>query len=215
MRSTGLVVLAALMFGPTIVSSTSYSLHFPVREATRQMVSVMRGTDRDASVYLPFGKYLQWAYYTGDWKHPNALKAKIDSDYALTRAVQISYLRHQVETKPCDPFFGSLASMQPSEIIGCPAPAPSDGIEKEQEWATTESQKIFSLQKPRVWLFLPIYNDNEAGGFVKQRKLLERLQSELEGQGARLLNSYTVGDSTALRYQVAPDGDSDARGNTF
>lgn len=205
LRSSGLVILAALMFGPTIVSSTSYSLHFPVREATRQMVSVMKETDRDANVYLPFGKYLQWAYYTGDWQHRNALKAKIDSDYALMRAVQISYLRHQVETKPCDPFFGSLVSLQPSEIIGCPAPAPSDGLEKEQEWATTESQKIFSLQKPRVWLFLPIYNDNESGGYVKQRGLLERLQSELEGRGARLLNSYTVGDSTALRYQLAPD----------
>jgi hypothetical protein len=207
MRSAGLVILAALMFGPTIISSTKYSLHFPVREGTRQMVSVMRRTDRDANVYLPFGKYLQWAYYTGDWKQPNALKAKIDSDFALMRAVQIRYLRHEVDAKPCDPFFGSPVSMQPSEIIGCPAPGPSDGIEKEQEWATTESQKIFSLEKPRVWLFLPIYNDNENGGYVKQRRLLERLQSELERRGARLLNSYAVGDSTAFRYQLAPDGE--------
>jgi len=208
MRSAGLVILAALMFGPTIVSSTKYSLHFPLRESTRQMVSVIRETDRDANIYLPFGKYLQWAYYTADWKHPNELKAKIDSDFVRMRDVQISYLRHKVETKPCDPFFGSEASMQPSEIIGCPAPTPSGGMEREQEWATAESRKIFTLQKPRVWLFLPIYNDNEAGGYVKQRRLLERLQSELEGQGARLLNNYTVGDSTALRYQLAPDGEA-------
>ncbi len=200
-RTAVVIALSIGLFGLTAIGTIKYAAHFPPRETTRQMVVQMKSTDPVAPVYFVFGKYLQWAYYAGDWTHPDLLKQKIDFAYRCDRAMQLAYTGRFPKDK-CSDLSSSLAPVGQEEIIGHPAPGPTEGVQKDDEWASIEARRIMSRNESHVWLFLPIYNDNQFNGYPKERHLLEKLQSELEKGGARLSNRYELGDSMGLRYEV-------------
>lgn len=79
-------------------------------------------------------------------------------------------------------------------------------------WVQDESAAILRAGDPRVWLFIPVYySSQELGHTFRQRKLLERLQDELARSGARVLQTYSRGDSTAFLYEVPQPATTETR----
>jgi hypothetical protein len=203
-RTAGVIGLSLALFAPTGIASVQYAWRFPMREATRQLVARMKSTDRDAPTYLVFGKYQQWAYYTGDWSYPETLKRRIDS-VDTSRCVQLIELGAVIKPDECAKKIEGGTVNMPGEIVGTPPPGSSEGVQTELLWAGSEAQRIIAEttaeHKDRFWLFLPIYNEN-----AKQRGLLEKLTNALEGDGAGRLDTFSLGDSVALRYRIQGNG---------
>jgi len=208
LRMGAVIALSFGLFGLTAIASTRYAAHFPLREATRQLQQQMKSTDPTATVYLTFGKYTQWAYYAGDWSHPEILKKRIDSASNCLFSMQLSYMGFP-KTDNCSDIANSEETKQ-GEIIGLPPSGPSEGLQKEDEWASSEAQRIIASHSGHVWLFVPIYSNNESFGYLLQRHLLEKLQEELEKRNAHLLGRRSVGDSIALQYELQSPGKATA-----
>jgi hypothetical protein len=60
---------------------------------------------------------------------------------------------------------------------------------------------IAGVKTKSVWLFLPVYSSNAQTGFPKQRKLLEKLESQMENLGCRSVEMSSKGDSLAHNFQ--------------
>ena len=194
LRPTATAFLLLGLLAPTAVGSVKYASHFPQREASRQIVAWMKATDSSAPVYIAFDEYLQWVYYAGDWSHPEALKVRLAQAFHSARRTE---------------FFRVAESQETEEIVGQFPPEASEGVERDLQWARNEAAAILALKQAHVWLFLPIYIDNPVMGHTfKQRKLFERLQEELNRGGARLANTYSIGDGVALRYDLPPSATS-------
>jgi hypothetical protein len=177
-------VLTVALFGPTAIGSINYALNFPQRETSRQMVAYINANDPSASIYIVFDEYLPWAYYGGDWAHPEILK---------NRAQLAFHSPHRIE------FIDNSGDTIKEEIVG---PFPSErtvNSDDDLRWAHGEATAILALRDSHVWLFLP---NSAMGHHVRQRKVLEKLEEELTRGGARLVNSYSMGDSIARRYQL-------------
>ncbi len=194
--------LAGVLILPTAVATGKQAIHFNQREATRDLVRTIGGRSQDCAVYLVFGRYAEWAYYAGDWSQRELLKQRVDLAYACLRSAQLVYLGESAaRVGGCEDLDFPAIDHRMEEIVGNPPPAPSRGLDADQEWAEEEAARIAGVQAQSVWLFLPVYNTNAATGFPKQRKLLERLESQLGTRGCRLLETDFKGDSLAHNFQ--------------
>jgi hypothetical protein len=188
LRPAASAVLAGALLAPTAIGSIRYIIHFPQRETSERMVSYMRAVDPSAPVYIAFDEYLQWAYYGEDGQNTAALKHKLSVAF---------HSEHRVEFMP------EPGEKHPTtEIVGA-MPAASADAATDLQWASDEAAAILQLGRPRAWLFVPVYmNDPVMGHTFRQRKLLEKLQDELNRRGARLEQEYSNGDSTVLLYNL-------------
>lgn len=176
-----LILLPVLLLLPTAIKMTNYAFHFPTREGSRQIVEEMNAIDASSPVYILFNEYPQWAYYADDWGRPELLKQN------LARAFHVPSRVELVNSK------GRL------EINGA-VPATPD---VDARWVVQESTAILGLKDTYVWLFMPVYSNNPVmGRNLAQRKLLERLQESLTANGAELVNSFSLGDTSAFRYRL-------------
>ena len=184
-RTGAIAALALAMLGPMAVTSIRYVIHFPPREATRQVVAQMNATDSLRSpVYLVFSDYLQWAFYAGDWSQPGMLKEKIDQAFSCESCADLT-------------FTGSGGGR--TEIVGARPPSQPGPIADEQ-WAAQEAGRIITNSDGKyVWVFLPLYSAK-----YQPRRLLEMLLEKLQERHAYPMNIMQLGDTIALRYALKP-----------
>jgi hypothetical protein len=202
-RSEAVVTLSLVLLAPVAVAGTRYALRFPPRETSRQLIARMKKADAQSPVYLAFAKgYPQWAYYAGDWSHPELLKQRLDTEFACVRYMDLASLGYFEGQPPCVETSYPATFSHPEEIIGAFAPLESKGPGAEQAWLERESKRISSVAKPYVWVFLPIYNGDALSGFPVQRHLLERLQERMNQDGLNIVDKLALGDSYAFRYQT-------------
>jgi hypothetical protein len=189
LRLRVLAVAVVTLLVPTVVKTLSYVVHFPMREANRQLVRLMKDADPTAPTYIAFHQYLEWAYYSGDWNHPETLKTR----------TKIAFL---------DPDVGSFTyisgTARKEEIVGkLPAQNQHGSHKSDEQWAREETGRILSLRPHRVWIFLPLYPDRGVPRF-KERSVLEKLQAQLTDKGASLLKEYSISESKAFLYALPP-----------
>jgi hypothetical protein len=198
----GFVVLSCVFILPTAVETGRQAIHFNQREATRDLVRTIGARNQDGTVYLVFGRYMQWAYYAGDWSRPELLKQRIDLAYTCLRSAQLAYVEgnDQRAGKCLDLDFPAI-NRRLEEMVGNPPPAPTRGPQADQAWAEKEAARIASVKATSVWLFLPVYQETALSGFLRQRKLLEKLESHLGRLGCRLMETDSKGDSLAHNFQ--------------
>jgi len=188
LRTAAAAVLVLALLAPTAAKTVNYVLHFPQRETSRQVIAWMKSTDPSAPVYIGFDEYLPWAYYAGDWSHPEALKAKIALAF---------HAAHRIE------FVDAAGNQEKKEIVGQLPPETLDATASDIRWTDSEAAAILALKEAHVWLFLPVYINNPVMGHTfQQRNLFEKLQQKLREGGARLVDKYSLGDSVALRYEL-------------
>ena len=196
------VVLSCVFILPTAVATGRQAIHFNQREATRDLARTIGARNQYGAVYLAFGRYLQWAYYAGDWSRRELLKQRTDLTYACLRSAQLGYVEgnDQLASECVDLDFPAT-SRSMEEIVGNPPSAPPGEPQADQAWAEKEAARIASVKAKSVWLFLPVYNDTFITGLPKQRKLLEKLEAQLAELGCRLLETESKGDSLAHNFQ--------------
>jgi Dolichyl-phosphate-mannose-protein mannosyltransferase len=196
------VVLSCALTLPTAVATGRQAIHFNQREASRDLIRTIGARSQEGAVYLVFGKYMQWAYYAGDWSRRELLKQRIDLTYACLRSAQLGYVEGNDEPAGgCVDLDFPAIDHRMEEIVGNPPSAPSRGAQADQAWAEKEAARIAGIKAKSVWLFLPIYNTDVTTGFPKQRKLLEKLESQLGELGCRSLETDSKGDSLAHNFQ--------------
>ncbi len=196
------IALSCFFILPTVIETGRQAIHFNPREATRDIVRTIKTGNPEASVYLVFGRYKEWAYYAADWSQPELLKQRVDLEYACVTQAQVGYIVGSDERAGgCVDLHFSPIGRGIEEIIGNPQPAPSMGAQVEGVWVEKEALRIASVRTKRVWLFLPIYTSNAQTGFPKQRKLLEKLEAQIENLGCRSDEMISKGDSLAHRFE--------------
>jgi hypothetical protein len=208
------IVFACVFIAPTLRQAAWQALHFNQHEATRDMVRKMEGGNEVTPVYLVFGKYLQWAYYAGDWSHPELLRQRIQLAYRCLRSAQLGHVRGPDErASDCVNLDFPAREGRPEEIVGNPPPGPRMGPEADDRWAAEDAARIAGLKSRSVWLFLPAYGDHSIDGFPKRRKLLEKLDAQLQRDGCRLLETDIRAESVAHRVKCSA-GDVPVVGRT-
>ena len=196
------VALSCVLILPTAVETGRQAIHFNQREATRDLVRTIGARNQDEAVYLVFGKYKEWAYYAGDWGRRELLKQRIDLAYGCLQAAQVGYVEgNDLRARECVDLKFPAVNHQLEEAVGNPPPAPPRGPQADQAWAEEEAARIAGMKAKSVWLFLPVDNENAINGFPKQRKLLEKLESQLGRLGCRLLETDSKGESLAHNFQ--------------
>ena len=130
---------------------------------------------------------MEWAYYAGDWNHPEALKTRTKMAF-LDPDVGFTYIP---------------GTARKEEIVGkLPAKNQHGSHKSDEQWAREETGRILSLRSHRVWIFLPLYPDTGFPTF-KERRVLEKLQAQLTDEGASLLKAYSISESKALLYALS------------
>ena len=197
------VVLACLFVGPTLAQAAAATRHFNQREATRDLVPKIESAHDGTPVYLVFGRYTQWGYYAGDWKnHAGVWKPRIDAAYECMIVAELAYFGDvRDRALNCENLDFPAVDGRPEEIVGNAPPGPNEGAQAESRWAAREALRIESARSHSVWLFLPIYSEHFIAGFPKQRRLLEKLEAQLQSDQCRLVETGSKGESLAHRYQ--------------
>ncbi|HEX7024506.1 MAG TPA: glycosyltransferase family 39 protein [Gemmatimonadales bacterium] len=159
----------------------------PVREGTRQMAALVRSGDPTTPVFLIFGEYQSWAYYTEDWSDPDRVVRQVRSAFACVSVV--------LPPPSCEALaFPGSASVHPVEVGSPPPTEPGDSASR--IWARRQVRRLTARKERRVWVFYPLYGDRFA-----QRGLAPIFEQALAAAGARREEAIRVGQS--VLYRVA------------
>ncbi len=192
-KNSSFIALSSLFILPIVWDVSRVAFHATAREGTRDIVHAIEAPNLMAPVYIVFGRYSQWGYYAGDWTHPELVQQRIASAFASS-------------PKNCPKLDFLPADGKPEEIVGCPPPLPERGPDAEEGWATEEAIRISAIRSKWVWLFLPDLADHFITGYPMRRKLLQKLESHLDGAGCRWLETVSEGESRADRYSCPSGG---------
>ena len=177
--------------------------HIYPKEGTRDVVARVMAEDRDP-VYLVFGRYPQWAYYAGDWSHPDILQQMIDTAVKCLREAQLGYERgSDARSAACQQLDFPALNGGREEIFGTPPPSETSGAIADKHWAAQEAMRIDARRVPAVWLFLPDQASHFVYGFPMRRHLLEKLEANLKRDGCREVEIYRLGETIAHRFECA------------
>ncbi|PYX42207.1 MAG: hypothetical protein DMG81_02065 [Acidobacteria bacterium] len=199
-RSSNLVfILLASLF---LLPSLTHAWHFRQREGSRDVVRKIENQNKTAAVYVVFGHYASWEYYAGDWSHPDLIKQRIDLADRCLREAQLGYAIERDERGGICPHLDFQGSnRRPVEIVGTPPPGPWNGEAADQQWLHQETSKIVSSSEPLVWLFLPDQANHVTYGFPEQRRLLEKLETELNREGCQTSERDAKGETRAIQLR--------------
>jgi len=193
-----LILLAALLLLPSLAQAW----HFRQREGSRDVVRKIENQTKTAAVYVVFGHYASWEYYGGDWSHPDLIKQRVDLAARCLREAQLDYAIQRDEHDGICPHLDFLGSSnRPLEIVGTPPPEPWDGEAADQQWLHQETSKIVRSSEPLVWLFLPDQANHVTYGFPEQRRLLEKLEAELNREGCQTSERDAEGETRAIQLR--------------
>ena len=197
-------LLSVALVLPAALRAGHRARHAAQHEATRDMVQIMKAHNQDTPVYLAFGRYLEWEYYAGDWSHPEELHRRMDTAYQCMTSEELVHLGYTSQVPgDCNGLNFAATSGRPAELVGDVPPAPRSGKEAEGQWALAESNRITAVGSKDVWLFTPVYSDHWFAGSLKSRRLLEKLDSDLELKHCQFVESDARGTSLAYRYACA------------
>lgn len=175
MQSVIVVAFGAFLATSLVANALTRNSGPLLVESLRQTVDHIRKVDKEAPVYISFGRYRTWSYYAGDWNTPDPLKKNLDAVESCST---------------CDWKVIMNKRSQPDLVGRRPV-----GFKSDDEWLQHEARRILSVKDDHVWLVLSFYED----GLAKTRPW-ERLNQALEKNGLVPESTYSMGDTKAVYY---------------